>query len=529
MSGSYGIDLLLVNPGQPERCYQSLATEFTAVEPPIWAGLMATYARRHGFSVSIVDAHAERLGPDDVAREVEVRRPLLTAVVAYGHNPSASTQVMPAAGAICQAVKARTPEHRLLLVGGHVAALPDRTLREEAVDFVCDGEGPVTLVELLHALRASANPDYRRVRGLRYRDTNDICATGPAPLVQDLTHEMPTVAWDLLPMDKYRAHNWHCFGRLEERQSYAALYTSLGCPYRCTFCCIQAPFRSGERATGYDPAVNSYRFWDPDAVVSQIDTLVKGYGVRNIKIGDEMFVLNRRHVISLCDRLIERNYGLNLWAYARVDTVRSPQMIEKLRQAGFRWLALGIESASERVREEAHKGFAQPLIADAVSRLREAGIHVIANYVFGLPEDDHASLEATLDLALDLNTEWANFYCAMAYPGSPLYRRALQERWPLPATWSGYSQYAKDACPLPTRSLSSTEVLRFRDSAFQQYFASPRYRRSVEAAFGYDCVRHIEDMLACRLERQHGSTILLNGLPDKERHTDLRLGDLRPS
>lgn len=530
MNGRYGIDLLLVNPGQPERCYQGLASEFTAVEPPIWAGLMATYVRQRGYRVAIVDAQAEQLSPAEVARAVEAQQPLLTAVVAYGHNPSASTQVMPAAGAICRAVKARTHEHRLILVGGHVAALPDRTLREEAVDFTCDGEGPVTLLDLLEALRTSAAPDYSRVRGLRYRRDGVIQATAPAPLVRDVTREMPTVAWDLLPMEKYRAHNWHCFGRLQERQPYAALYTTLGCPYRCTFCCIQAPFRSGERASGYDPAVNSYRFWDPDAVVAQIDTLVTRYGIRNIKIADEMFVLHRRHVTALCDRLIERKYDLNLWAYARVDTVQSPYVIEKLRRAGFCWLALGIESASERVREEAQKGFAQPLIAETVVKLRRAGIYVVANYVFGLPEDNAASLNATLDLALDLNTEWANFYCAMAYPGSPLYLRAIQEGWPLPATWSGYSQYAKDACPLPTETLSSAEVLAFRDTAFQRYFTNPRYRALVANTFGHDTVQHIGTMVTCRLER-HPTSVggPLGAVRNEKRQERRPVGLLRPS
>ena len=82
------------------------------------------------------------------------------------------------------------------------------------------------------------------------------------------------------------------------------------------------------------------------------------YGVKTYKIIDEMFVLNERHVMAICDELIERNYGLNIWAYARVDTVRS-HMLEKLRKAGVRWLALGIESGSEHVRDGAEKSFSQ--------------------------------------------------------------------------------------------------------------------------------------------------------------------------
>ena len=107
---------------------------------------------------------------------------------------------------------------------------------------------------------------------------------------------MPGVAWDLLPMTRYRAHNWHCFGDLE-REPYAAIYTTLGCPYHCSFCCIQAPFKAGEQMMGLRADANSYRFWTPAQVVlEEIDLLVNKYGVRNIKFADEMFVLNQRHV-----------------------------------------------------------------------------------------------------------------------------------------------------------------------------------------------------------------------------------------
>jgi radical SAM superfamily enzyme YgiQ (UPF0313 family) len=135
--------------------------------------------------------------------------------------------------------------------------------------------------------------------------------------------------------------------------------------------------------------------------------------------------------------------------------------------------------------------------------VRAAGIRVIGNYIFGLPEDDLESMRKTLDLALELNCEFANFYCAMAYPGSALYERALAERWPLPASWSGYSQHSVDSLPLPTRHLPAAEVLRFRDEAFHTYFASPRYLALAEAKFGADTVREIREMASQRLERRN--------------------------
>lgn len=500
MTRNQKLDLVLVHPGSRRRIYQSLGETLSAVEPPVWAAMMATFIRNRGYSVAIVDAEAEDLSPEQAAGLVVDMDPVLTAVVVYGHQPSASTQNMTVAGEICTALKEKSPDLKCLLVGGHVAALPDRTLREEAADFAASGEGPYTILELLEALKTD-RADYSNVRGLLYREGETIRKNPPGPLLKDLDHEVPELTWDLLPMDRYRAHNWQCFGDLQ-RQPYAAIYTTLGCPYRCTFCCIQAPFKGGEKLAGFKASVNSYRFWSPQSVIAQIDNLVNQYGVRNLRILDEMFVLNRRHVLAICDLIIERGYDLNICAYARVDTVKEG-MIEKLKRAGFNWLIIGIEAASERVRDDVQKGYAQDDVYKTVEAVRAGGINVLANFIFGLPEDDLNSMKQTLDLALDLNCEFANFYSAMAYPGSQLYNIAVEEGWLLPEKWSGYSQHSVDTLPLPTRYLSGPEVLRFRDRAWQVYHNSPRYLDMITQKFGPGTAQHIREMASHEIVRQH--------------------------
>lgn len=224
------------------------------------------------------------------------------------------------------------------------------------------------------------------------------------------------------------------------------------------------------------------------------------YGVKNIKIADEMFVLNPRHVHGICDAIIERGFDLNIWAYARVDTVKE-DMLDKLKRAGFNWLAFGIEAASERVRDDVDKGFGQEEIFRTIEKVRAAGINVIGNYIFGLPEDSLETMQATLDLALELNCEFANFYSAMAYPGSQLYKLAIEKGWPLPESWSGYSQHSVDSLPLPTRHLTGADVLRFRDQAFQIYFQNPTYLDAIREKFGQPTVNEIKAMISYDLNR----------------------------
>ena len=106
--------------------------------------------------VAILDTNAEAIGPEKAAERAVEMRPRLVAVPVYGHQPSASTQVMPAARALVNAIKDLAPDLPVILVGGHVAALPERTLAEERCDWVADGEGLHTLVDLLSALASVA-------------------------------------------------------------------------------------------------------------------------------------------------------------------------------------------------------------------------------------------------------------------------------------------------------------------------------------------------------------------------------------
>lgn len=465
------IDFLLINPNARDENYQSLKP-LTAIEPPVWCMIIAGYLRGQGYNVNILDANALELDNLQVACKVEKLKPQFAVVVVYGHNPSASTQIMPSAGKICKAIKGTGT--KVIMVGGHVAALPSQTLREESVDAVCMDEGLISLKGLFKNYEKGMKPTY--LWSALYDTTKPL--------------KMP---WDLLPMVKYRAHNWHTFR--VNRQPYASIYTSLGCPYNCTYCSIQAPFKKGMGLI----KEHKYRKFNPETVLGWIDDL-QSYGVKNLKIADEMFLFDFKHVEAICDGLIERDYDLNIWAYARVDRL-DYDLLKKMKKAGFNWLCIGIESGSKKVRKDVHKSFSQKVIYTAVDQIHKAGIHIIANYLFGLPEDDLETMQETLDLAIELNCEFANFYCTMAIPGSELYQTAIDEGWNLPKTWSGYSQLSKDSVPLDTRHITGKEVQIFRDNAFQEYFRNHKYLEMIDKTFGFSAVEEVLQMVDIKIRR----------------------------
>lgn len=179
-------------------------------------------------------------------------------------------------------------------------------------------------------------------------------------------------------------------------------------------------------------------------------------------------------------------------------------MLPKMKQAGINWIAYGIEAGSEKVRGGVTKGrFDQQKIRDVVKMTHDAGINIVANFIFGLPDDDHETMQETLDLAKELNCAYSNLYCAMAYPGSQLYTDAVSQGLPLPESWSAYSQFSKDCLPLPTKYLTSGEVLKFRDHAFDDYHQSEKYLSMMAEKFGEDTVNNIKEMCSVKLERNN--------------------------
>ena len=131
-----------------------------------------------------------------------------------------------------------------------------------------------------------------------------------------------------------------------------------------------------------------------------------------------------------------------------------------------------------------------------------AGIYILANFIFGLPDDDFETMQETLDMAKEFNFEYVNFYMAMAYPGSQLYEDALREGIKLPEKWHGYAQLGYETLPMPTKYLSAADVLRFRDNAFVKCYTNPQYIEMIRSKFGPKVVEHIQEMLKHKIRRK---------------------------
>ena len=483
------LDLLLVFPNNRRNAYGILADNVAAVTVPLQTALSAAYVRKAGFSVQVLDADAENLSPEETARRILAAGARLVLMSTDSLNSGDVTK-MGAASELLRELRRTGSGLRVMLEGVVPSAFPEQMLREEGADFVCQGEAFDQVVELLKVLAAGKPRPDAKLSGVSWLDGDAAVIGGRRGLIKN-PDTLSFAAWDLLPMDRYRAHHWHCFDRLDRRQPYASIYTNLGCPYTCSFCNVNAVAGTA-----------NFRARTPENVVEEIDLLVKQYGVRNLRIVDNVFTIRPDLVEKLCDLLIKRDYGLNFWAYCRVETIKSPELLRKMKKAGVNWVAYGIEAADDKVRDAVDKGSSQAVIDRAIEMTRQADINIVGNFIFGLPEDTHETMQKTFDMAKQYLFEYANFYAAMAYPGTELHEQAKKEGIQLPKTWKGYGQYSEEALPMSTKYLTSAEVLRFRDNAFVEYTSDPAYLALVRKKFGEPALDFINGLLKIKLRRK---------------------------
>lgn len=501
------MDCLFVHSDSSKRAYQSLSGKYSGIEPPTWSLLLAESCRNQGFRVGILDCCAEQLTLEQSVKRIDDIGSKVTLFVVYGQNPNAGTTSMIGSRELAEAVYAAGIDTHICFVGSHVSAIPKEVLELECVDTILLNEGVYALWNLLKSDLEKIS--LKKIKGIGWKDENkNLIVNEPEKIVpqERMDIDLPGYAWDLLPrkktpLDLYRSHVWHANFNESIRTPYAAIYTSLGCVYGCEFCMINIVNRTdnSEHISAADSRI--MRFWSPEWVLKQF-RILREYGVSTIRISDEMFLLNANYYQPICEQLIKEDFKLHMWAYSRIDTVRE-KLLDLVREAGVKWLALGIEAGSQLVRQEVSKGsFKDVNVREICNMISRHGINIISNYIVGFPEDTYETMTSTLNLALELNTEMMNVYPCQALPGSKLYVSAKMQNWDLPLTYEEFAFLSYECKPLPTKYLTNKEVLRFRDYFWETYFRNPAFLDKVESKFGIEQRKNVEEMSSHTLRRK---------------------------
>lgn len=433
------MDILLINPPWVTK-NGNVWLGVKGLSPPLGLLYLAAYVEDRGRHVHVMDANAERLGLEDIARFVSLHQPAWVGL-------SAVTAQISNARRVAGIVKRVSDQSEVVVGGVHATALPDEVLSDPAIDYVIRGEGEESFFALLDGRPLES------IGGLSYRRDNRLASIAHNAMgepVKDLD-SLPPPAYHLIKFDLYKP----AVGAYRRLPAISMTMTR-GCPGKCTFC---------------NSAETVLRARCAEHIVDEIQKLQRTYGIREVSFYDDTFTVFRKNVARLCSLIIERGIDLTWSCFARTDCV-SPRLLALMKRAGCHQILFGIESADPEILAAIRKPINIEQTREAVRMVQEAGIAVRAAFMFGNPGETVASMRRTIDFAKELDPDIAVFNITTPYPGTQLFTWARRNGYLRTFDWSDYD-LANTVMELPTVSVE--EINRMYKVAYREFFFRPGY------------------------------------------------------
>lgn len=421
---------------------------------PAWLASCAAVLDRGGFEVQLVDASA--MGWDRAETVAAAVRFMPDLVVMDTSTPSIASD-MEVAGLL----RAALPSTFMLLVGTHVSALPESALADcPAADAVAVGEYELTALELARSLASGMDgPEVlAAIRGLVFRDGPDSRRAPDRLPVEDLD----TLPWVspvyLKHLDVSRYFNPNA------PHPMVTLLGSRGCPHGCSFC-LYPQTMTGRR----------FRVRSVGDLLDEVEFALRSFpGLRSIFFEDDTLAADRERCRDLCQAILSRGLRFTWTANGRADSDYG--MLALMRRAGCRMVCVGFESANAGALDAVGKGLSKGAAERFMAAARHAGLLVHGCWIFGLPGDTRESVLRTIDLAVRLGTDTAQFYPAIPYPGTVMYEEYKGRGWLVTEDYSRWLTPAgQHACVVRTEALTPQAIDGLCRLARQRFYLRPRF------------------------------------------------------
>ena len=441
------LEILLVNPpyepgkgyNREGRCTQEAG--FWATPWPPFSLAMIAAVLRKDHAVRIMDCPAQNVSEKKLLDAAARNTP---DIVIF----SVSTETIESDLATLGKLKGLPKRPVVIVFGVHATVFAEDILKNSAVDFVVRGEPEETAKELIAALNNGS--DLRGVKGIDGRsESGQIFSTDSRDFIRNL-EALPFPAWDLVDLGRYRLP--------VSQRKFIIINTLRGCPFPCSFCNARAYYGSLARLRS---VLN---------VLDEVKFSIDRYRIRDIFFWSDTFTLVPGHVTSLCAGMISEGLNVRWVANSRADTVDEDMLI-LMKRAGCWMISFGIESGDDRILESCGKNITVEKIEHAVRMAKAAGIKIAGHFIFGLPGETEETARKTIGLAKKLDLDFAQFYAAVPYPGSPLFEQASSAGWIRGKKWDQFRQ-SEFVMDLPT--LSRESLYRLKRKAYHAFYFRPK-------------------------------------------------------
>lgn len=433
------LKVVLINPPQFAKYAQ----------PPMGLSLIAAILEREGYQVGVVDANALKLTTEDIFSYVTDADVVgLTAM-----TPTINTAIN-----IANQIKQVNPNLITILGGPHATLLPTETLiNAPGIDIIVRGEGEKTIIKLLKVLEHNQPLD--NISGISYREDGEVI-NSPISSISTNTDldSLPFFAYHLLPWNRYRPHPPH--GRA---LPFAAVITSRGCPYRCSYC--------SNPIFGY-----KFRAQSSERVVEEIAYYERKFDIKEVAFYDDVFTMDKKRAYMIADNMMKKGLRIHWTCETRVNLI-DKELLHHMKQAGCYAIAYGIESASQKILDILNKGITLEQMEEAVSLAREVGLQTIGYFMVGSPGESLGTIANTIQFAKKLRLDFAQFGITIPFPGTKLYDLYLKDRGN-GISWDSFTYERLDGKTVPvfeSDRLSRVDLQRWIKRAYKEFYLRPVY------------------------------------------------------
>ncbi len=417
---------------------------------PYWLAHAAAVAGERGHVIHLIDCPAGGKTLADLQKHIADFAPDVMVLESVTASWYADCDV-------AAALKAVAPDAKIVMVGTHVTVLWRETLeRQAAVDFVAIGEYDYTISDLADALQNGADPT--AIAGIAFRDGEKVIKTEERPLIQDvdaLPWIAPIYKRFLNPYDYYFNLSYH---------PMVMLIGGRGCNAVC-FYCVYPQVVHGHR----------HRHRSPEHIVDEMLWVQQNMPeVKEITFEDDNFAADRKFARRFAELVRER--GVKLPFFANLRTTVDFETLKALKEAGLRNTAVGFESGDNMILRNMRKGQNNDIQKRFVENAHKLGLLVHGCFMVGFPGETRETMNKTLQLALDIKPDSAQFYPVMPYPGTGAYAYYKGEGYLAHEEFDKWlTEDGGHRCVLNLPDLPPEEIEAFCERAFRRFHFGPSY------------------------------------------------------
>ena len=341
-------------------------------------------------------------------------------------------------------------------MGNHVTALHKETLESYPIaDSVARNEYEDTIVELAENLSNGRNLE--NVKSLTWRNGQDIVINVARPPIEELD-SMP-FASEIFKRFCDPKDYFFAAGRYPQMM----VYTGRGCPYLCTFCVYPQNFYG-----------HTYRHRSARSIADEFKYIEENFPeVVEVTIEDDTFTVYKNHTIEVCKLLIEQKNKLTWTCNVRADL--DEETMRWMKKAGCRLVIVGFESGSNEILKLMKKGVRVEQFK-AAENAKKTGLLIHACYMMGNRGETLETMNETLELAKELNTDTAQFFPLMIYPGTEAYDWAKENNLITAKSFDEWlTPEGMHKTVVGTLDLTPAEIVDFCNYARREYYLRPAY------------------------------------------------------